>query len=102
MSEVLKEKLELKVNIPSSFVKSNVKIYGDKGAGEGKLFIGSKKFSEEYDDFFEFNENNYKYCFDKENMLIYMNQVKIEYVYHLLNHYKDCGIEDWNNFFSER
>ena len=47
MSEVLKEKLELKVNIPSSFVKSNVKIYGDKGAGEGKLFIGSKKFSEE-------------------------------------------------------
>ena len=63
--------------IPSSFVAKNMKLYSDKGAGEAKLFVGSARNAKTFHDFFEFG-SDYKYCFSKENLLRYLDQIKLE------------------------
>lgn len=86
--------------VPSSFVFSNMKLASDKGAGEAKLFVGPKRKEEEIDDFFEFGAG-ITYRFDKKNMLEYLLQVKMEFVFQNMNHYKVANIEKWNDLYGQ-
>lgn len=85
--------------IPSSFVFSDMKLLADKGAGEAKLFVGPKSREGEIDIFFSFGEG-YVYRFDKTNMLEYLHQVKMEYVFQNINKYKVANLEKWNEIYS--
>lgn len=85
--------------IPSSFVFNDMKLLTDKGAGEAKLFVGPKSKENEIDRFFCFDEN-YTYRFDKTNMLEYLHQVKMEYVFQNMNQYKEANLEKWNEIHS--
>lgn len=85
--------------IPSSFVFSDMKLMTDKGAGEAKLFVGPKSKEAEIDDFFQFG-SGITYRFDKKNMLEYLLQVKMEYVFQSINQYKVANIEKWNEINS--
>ena len=66
--------------VPSSFVFKNMKLDTDKGAGEAKLFVGPKSQIEDINDFFKFDQA-YSYRFDKSNLLNYLHEVKMEYVF---------------------
>lgn len=81
--------------IPSSFVFSDMKLMTDRGAGEAKLFVGPKSKETEIDNFFQFG-SGIIYRFDKKNMLEYLLQVKMEYVFQSINQYKVANIEKWN------
>lgn len=85
--------------IPSSFVFSDMKLRADKGAGEAKLFVGPKSKEKEIDDFFQL-ESGITYRFDKKNMLEYLLQVKMEYVFQNINQYKDASVEKWNDIYT--
>ena len=85
--------------IPSSFVFSDMKLLADKGAGEAKLFVGPKSREVEIDKFFSFGEG-YTYRFDKTNMLEYLHQVKMEFVFQNMNRYKVANLEKWNEIYS--
>ena len=85
--------------IPSSFVFSDMKLLADKGAGEAKLFVGPKSREVEIDKFFSFGEG-YTYRFDKTNMLEYLLQVKMEFVFQNMNRYKVANLEKWNEIYS--
>lgn len=85
--------------IPSSFVFSDMKLLTDKGAGEAKLFVGPKSKESEIDKFFSFGEG-YTYRFDKTNMLEYLHQVKMEYVFQNMNQYKVANLQKWNEIYS--
>lgn len=85
--------------IPSSFVFSDMKLMMDKGAGEAKLFVGPKSKETEIDNFFQF-DSGVTYRFDKKNMLEYLLQVKMEYVFQSINQYKVANIEKWNEINS--
>lgn len=85
--------------IPSSFVFKNMKLSTDKGAGEAKLFVGSKSQMEEIDEFFKFNLG-YSCRFVKSNLLEYMHEVKMEYVFQCINKYKAASIETWQELYS--
>ena len=78
--------------VPSSFVFKNMKLDTDKGAGEAKLFVGPKSQIEDINDFFKFDQA-YSYRFDKANLLNYLHEVKMEYVFQHVNKYKDASIE---------
>ena len=84
--------------IPSSFVFSDMKLLTDKGAGEAKLFVGPKSKESEIDEFFSFAEG-YTYRFDKTNMLEYLHQVKMEFVFQNMNQYKSANLEKWNDIY---
>lgn len=95
------EKKELVIKgLPSSFVARELKLAKDKGAGEAKLFIGSTSNSQAYDDFFEFAKNAVCY-FDKDNLLLYLQQTKIEYAYQSINQYKNINLESWKQKYTE-
>lgn len=85
--------------IPSSFVFNDMKLLVEKGAGEAKLFVGPKSKAKEIDDFFEF-DSDIKYRFDKSNLIEYMLQVKMEYVFQSINKYRDANIVKWNKAYS--
>lgn len=84
--------------IPSSFVFSDMKLLTDKGAGEAKLFVGPKSKESEIDEFFSFADG-YTYRFDKTNMLEYLHQVKMEFVFQNMNQYKSANLEKWNDIY---
>lgn len=84
--------------IPSSFVFGDMKLLTDKGAGEAKLFVGPKSKESEIDSFFQFGEGM-TYKFDKKNMLEYLLQVKMEFVFQTINQYKDANIGKWNELY---
>lgn len=86
--------------IPSSFVASNMKLATESGSGEAKLWVGQISNSAELDSFFEFN-SVYSYRFTKENLLEYMQQVKIEYIYQKFNNYKNASLLTWNENYSQ-
>lgn len=89
-------------SIPSSFVSKDLKLIDDGGSGEAKLFIGSIKNEIEYNDFFRFLEkDNYTYKFDKENLMLYLMQTKIEYVYQNINKYKSIDLDFWEEKYLE-
>ena len=77
--------------VPSSFVFKSMKLDTDKGAGEAKLFVGPRSQLGEIEEFFKFNVG-YSCRFDKENLLEYMHEVKMEYVFQSLNKYKDASL----------
>lgn len=85
--------------IPSSFVFSDMKLLADKGAGEAKLFVGPKSRESEIDSFFSFDES-YTYRFDKTNMLEYLQQVKMEFVFQNMNQYKNANLDKWNDIYN--
>ena len=85
--------------VPSSFAFKNMKLDTDKGAGEAKLFVGPKSQIEDINDFFKFDQA-YSYRFDKSNLLNYLHEVKMEYVFQHVNKYKDASIETWQEFYT--
>jgi len=85
--------------VPSSFVFKNMKLDTDQGAGEAKLFVGPKSQIEDINDFFKFDQA-YSYRFDKANLLNYLHEVKMEYVFQHVNKYKDASIETWQEFYT--
>ena len=85
--------------VPSSFVFKNMKLDTDKGAGEAKLFVGSISQIEDINDFFKFDQE-YSYRFDKSNLLNYLHEVKMEYVFQHVNKYKEASIETWQEFYT--
>lgn len=79
------------IQIPSSFVKRKLKLKGERGSGESKLFVGSQKKEEEFDDFFNSFSNQNKYYFSKTNLLDYLKHMKIEYIAQKCNQYQEAG-----------
>lgn len=86
--------------IPSSFVASNMKLASETGSGEAKLWVGQLSNSAELDAFFEF-DNGYSYKFTRENLLEYLQQVKIEYIYQKFNNYKNASLLTWDENYSQ-
>lgn len=87
--------------IPSSFVFRNLKLQGDSGSGEAKLHLGSAKNQEDIDLFFNNYDESNIYFFDKENLKVYLQEVKIEYIYQKINRYSDISLEYWQEKYSE-
>lgn len=86
--------------VPSSFVFSDMKLVADKGSGEAKLFVGPKSKESEIDAFFDFG-TGITFRFDKRNMLDYLLQAKMEFVFQNMNQYKVANIEKWNDLYSQ-
>lgn len=86
--------------LPSSFVAPNMKLATESGSGEAKLWVGQKSNSNELDQFFEF-DTDYSYTFSRDNMLEYLQQVKVEYVYQKFNNYKNASLFTWNENFAQ-
>ncbi|MFQ7076168.1 MAG: hypothetical protein ACLRQZ_07535 [Clostridia bacterium] len=89
---------KLLIPISSSFVKNKLKLEEDRGSGESKLFVGSKKKEQYYDDFFGNYDSNNKYCFSKSNLIDYLKTVKLEYVAQKCNRYINIDLE----YFEEK
>ena len=88
-------------SLPSSFVFRHLKLAADNGAGEAKLHVGSAKNSASFDNFFEgFNLDN-QYFFTKENMLLFLEQMKIEYVYQTINKYSELNYAYWKDKYNQ-
>ncbi|PPK43683.1 AAA family ATPase [Clostridium algidicarnis] len=88
-------------SLPSSFVFRNLKLASDNGAGEAKLHVGSANNCANFNSFFEnFNSTN-KYFFTKDNMILFLEQVKIEYVYQSINKYSEINYTYWNDKFNQ-
>jgi hypothetical protein len=85
--------------VASSFVYNNMKLRNDAGSGEAKLFVGARSKAKEFDEFFQFNKG-YQYFLKRDNLLEYLQQVKMEYVFQKLNQYKDANIQTWNTNYS--
>lgn len=100
--------LEVK-GIPTSFVFKNMKLKDETGAGEAKLFVGSKSEFQKLkvffgiEDFEKKQQNITKYTvrFDKENFLDYMKYVKLEHIFQFLNKYKGANLDEWEKNFNE-
>lgn len=90
------EVLEIKVS--SSFVKKNLKLATDKGAGEAKLFIGSKHKEDELDSFFNYFSTDNSYFFERTNLIDYLKYMKIEYLAQKCNEYKEID----ENYYSQK
>lgn len=86
--------------LPSSFVAVNMKLESDRGAGEAKLWVGQMSNAAELDSFFAFDED-FLYTFSQSNLLQYLNQVKVEYVYQKFNNYKNASLETWNENYDQ-
>lgn len=54
---------------------------------------------EDINDFFKFDQE-YSYRFDKSNLLNYLHEVKMEYVFQHVNKYKEASIETWQEFYT--
>lgn len=85
--------------VPSSFVFKSMKLDTDKGAGEAKLFVGPRSQLGEIEKFFKFNDG-YSCRFDKENLLEYLHEVKMEYVFQSLNKYKNASLNTWTELYA--
>ncbi|MCD7812157.1 MAG: AAA family ATPase [Ruminococcus sp.] len=85
--------------IPSSFVFKNMKLDTDTGKGEAKLFVGPTSQLAEINDFFKFDQD-YRYSFVKSNLLEYLREVKMEYVFQCINKYKNASVETWQELYS--
>ena len=84
------------IPISSSFVKNNLKLEEDRGSGESKLFVGSRRKEQEFDSFFDNYDDNNQYCFSKTNIIDYLKYTKMEYIAQKCNKYKNIGTEYYN------
>lgn len=91
---------DILIPISSSFVKRRLKLKEDRGSGESKLFLGSKKRENELDLFFENYSKENEYYFSKENLLNYLKYTLIEFFSQKCNKYKDINIEYYNEKFN--
>lgn len=96
-------------SVPSSFVKTNMKLTDETGAGEARLFIGNKSEFPKLNIFFGIENSNEKYQyitkyivkFDRENFLDYMKYVKLEHVFQFFHKYKGTNLDEWNKNFNK-
>lgn len=89
--------------VPFSFVASDMKRPHD-GSGEAKLFVRSIADEKELDEFFKFGSDNKSslQCYmSKDNMLDYMKQVRLEYIYHKFSDYRNANEEIWKQKYNE-
>lgn len=70
----------ISTNIPTSFVKRPIKLIVDKGNGEAKLYIGATEDALELEKFFSFWDESNTYMFDRQNLLMYLDEVSDEYL----------------------
>ena len=66
-------------NIPSSFVNRNIKLANDRGNGEAKLYIGSIKDKEIFDQFFNNWHPMNTYELNQEDLLLYLRDLEPEF-----------------------
>ncbi len=81
----------LRINIPSSFVKKDLKFKNEKGAGEAKLFIGSTKKDSEFDMFFNGFHDSNAYLIYRDDILDYLKRTELEYISHKCGEYKNAN-----------
>lgn len=86
--------------ISTSFVKSDLKFCTDKGSGESKLFVGSAKNKQLYEDFFQF-KTKYKYYVNKQSLINYLYMVKFEYELQCFNQYRNVSKDKWNKMYEK-
>lgn len=86
------------VGISSSFVKKKFKIKGDSGKGESTIYMGSLSKKAEFDSYFDFSGPT-TYKLDKDNLLDYLQKVKIEYIYQSINKYENISLADWQDAY---
>ena len=82
-----------KFNIPSSFVSKKLKLDSDAGAGEAKLFVGSKGNEDQLKSFFSNFSDFTSYKIHKADLLDYLKTVKMEYVGQKYNKYKEIDYD---------
>ena len=92
------DKLVVK-GLASSFVAADMKLAADKGSGEAKLFVGSMASEREYDAFFSFDDG-WNYAFSRENLLVYLQQMKLEYLFQAINKYKNVSESVWQERYA--
>lgn len=81
--------------IASSFVKQANKLSTDRGSGEAKLFVGSRKKEELLSFFNNFSDDN-NYYFEKNDVVDYLKKVFLEYKYNCFQTYKNVNEEKYN------
>ncbi len=86
-------------NIPTSFVKSPIKLHDDKGNGEAKLYLGATEDSNAFEDFFSYWDNKNIYTFDRENLLSYLSDMEEEFL--KTNKYKNVGLNYFRDLRAE-
>ena len=86
------------VGISSSFVKKKFKIKGDSGKGESTIYMGPRSKKVEFDSYFDFSGPT-TYKLDKDNLLDYLQKVKIEYIYQSINKYENISLTDWQDAY---
>ena len=90
--------IEKTLKLATSFVYKDFKPVNDEGSGEAKIYVGSTSEQEDFNAFFGFDgKQKLRYKFKKDNLLEYLQQVKLEYVYQFFNKYKNVNIDTWNN-----
>ncbi|MBS4761155.1 AAA family ATPase [Carnobacteriaceae bacterium zg-ZUI252] len=89
----------IEIKVPSSFVKRQLKLKQDRGAGEAKLFIGMMTSESDYDNFFNNFSSTNKYYFEKSNLIDYLKLMKMEYLAQKCNEYKDIDENYFDTIF---
>lgn len=90
--------IEKTLKLATSFVYKDFKPVNDEGSGEAKIYVGSTSEQDDFNAFFGFDgKQKLRYKFEKNNLLEYLQQVKLEYVYQFFNKYKNINIDTWNN-----
>ena len=88
----------LSVNIPTSFVKRQLKYKNETGSGEAKLFIGNTQRISEFNELFnDFTEEKMCVIF-KKNLLDYLRRIEIEYIGHKYGDYKEVDL----NYYKDK
>lgn len=87
----------ISIDIPDSFVYNKIKYAHTRGNGEGKLYVGQITEKEVFDNLFETNA----ICFDKNNLLEYLNKVFLVYTYHIFGEYREANQQYWTEMYSK-
>jgi hypothetical protein len=86
-------------NIPTSFVRSPIKLHDDKGNGEAKLYLGASEDSNAFEEFFSYWNSSNVYSFDRENLLSYLSEMEEEFL--KTDKYKQVGLNYFRDLRSE-
>jgi 5-methylcytosine-specific restriction endonuclease McrA len=69
----------IECNVPSSFVSRNLKLAEDRGNGEAKLYVGSVRREQEFDEFMLGWHPMNTYEIDHVDLLLYMQEIEPEF-----------------------
>jgi len=89
----------IRCNIPSSFVRKQMKLANDRGHGESKLYVGPVAKKEEFDLFFLGWHPLNTYEFDHVELLLYLQEVEGEFSRH--SKYKAVSKRLYNQLMTE-